>query len=210
MINKLTKTLVIFALLTVSLLPVQARVFELSSSSQQTAEINTSAEVYKPSKLIVGSKTGFVVKAGPGSYTTLTLAADEQGESILARVQGIIGEKGITEIMLDLPDDKELINKVVYFEVAVWKNEDLSDIERARIIAPDGINTGSNAIAIYPKPDSGILPNLGPAMPGVGDITRTMDAMRENNTFSNDAYYFNKPLILRNLRTPETKRETDE
>jgi len=193
----------IFLIIIISFsLPVSALELNLSSSGEAGAEI-IKAEVFKPSRLIIGAKTGFIIKAEPGSHVSLVLAVDENGEQILAKVDGMVGEKGITELEVELPDKKELINKVVYFEVAVWKNEDLSDAKRARIMGSDGRQSRSNTILITGKPEKGLMPGFGPAMPGVGDVSRTMDALQDERDYSDDAYYYDKPLILRNLRAPE-------
>ena len=203
----LKKFIFLFILITFSL-PAPALELELSSTGEAGMQGNK-AEVFKPSRMIIGAKTGFIIKAESGSYVSLVLAADENGEQILAKVDGIVGEKGITELEVELPEEKSLIDKVVYFEVAVWKNEDLSDIIRARIIGSDGRQTRSNTVLITGKPEKGLMPGFGPAMPGGGDFSRTMEALQEDNTSTDDAYYYNKPLILRNLRAPELKEQDE-
>ncbi len=205
MFNKFRKILII-ALISVLSLPVTARVLELSSSTPEYTE-QALAEVYKPSKLLIGAETGFIIKAEPSSNVALIIASDKKGENIIGKIDGLIGQKGIAELKLELPDDEQLINRIVYFEVVVWKNEDLSDIQRARIISSDGIQTGSNSLLITGKPESKVLPGFGPAMPGIGDVSRAMDALKDKRNYSEDAYYYNKPLILRNLRAPELKEQ---
>lgn len=184
--NKLKLFIPAFIILILfSFIPVRAEVF--------SPKIN-GAEVYKPSRLIVGTKTDFVVKANPGSNVTLVLALDEQGNNIIAQVNGITGENGIAKLQLELPNNKELINKTAYFQVMVGDSI-------ARIIGSEGTSTAPNAIRILKKSSSGILPGFGPSVPGMGDVSRAIEAVQDNNSDHNlDDYYYNKPLILRNLR----------
>ena len=152
------------------------------------------AEVYKPSRLFVGKTTDFIVKAYPGSSASLILALDEQGNDIITQVNGRIGEKGIAKLQLEVPDNKQLVNKTVYFQVVV-------DDQIARVIGSDGTSTASNSIKIFKKPSSSLRPGFGPAAPGVGDVSRAIEAVQEDTSdHSIDDYYYNKPLILRNLR----------
>lgn len=172
--------------------------FLLSAFSSVHAEMLTpgisKAEVYKPSRLIMGTKTDFLVKAQPGSAVLLTLALDEQGNDIIAQASGTIGEKGIIKLQVELPNDKKFINKTAYFQVVVGE-------EIARVIGSDGISTSSNAIIILKKRSSGVLPGIGPSVPGVGDVSKAIEAVQDTNSDQNvDDYYYNKPLILRNLR----------
>lgn len=168
--------------------------FLFSSANAEVLNLGINkAEVYKPSRLIVGSKTDFIVKAGPGSNVSITLALDEQGSEIIAKVDGTIGEKGITKLQLELPDKKELINKTAYFQVVVGD-------EIARIVGSDGVSTTSNAIKIMKKPSSSSLPGFGPSVPGVGDVSKAIEAVQDSSDHGLDDYYYNKPLILRNLR----------
>jgi len=201
----------VFLLLTLFVFtsPLKARVLELSSMEETPAE-QVRAEVYKPSKLIIGQKTGFIIKADPNSFVALTIAADEEGEDLLARIDGVIGEKGVIELFVELPDDEKLTNKILFFAVGVWKNEDMSDLRVARVVDIDGRTTMSNALVIAPKPDSRKLPGFGTAMPGVGDVSRTMDAIHNEQDITPDEYYYNKPLILRNLRTPDSLEKDDD
>lgn len=205
MMNKIFAILIIFLVS----IPTSARVLELSSAGQ-TQEQAVYAEVYRPSKLIIGQSTAFIIKAPPDSNVRLLVAADEQGKDIFAAIDGRVGEKGITEIQLELPEKEELINKVVFFDVIVWKNQDLSDLHSARIIGIDGMNTASNAIIIKPKPSTKILPGVGTTLPGVGDISRAMDAMKDGADYTEDVYIHNKPLMLRNLRAPDVQNENEE
>ncbi len=198
-----------FLFLTIFAVPSTARVLELSSM-EETPPILNPAEVYRPSKLIIGQKTGFIIKGEPNSFVALSLAAEESGEELIARIDGIIGEKGVTEILVELPDDEELINSIMYFAVAVWKNEDMSDIKRARVVDIDGKKTGTNVLIIAAKPESKKLPGFGTNLPGVGNVSRTMDAIHSEQDIAPDAYYYNKPLILRNLRTPDSLEKDED
>ena len=69
--KKIYASLALIALIYFSV-PVKAQVFDLSSTKKSDSTINQNVPaVYKPSKLILGAKTIFVVKAEPQSHVSL-------------------------------------------------------------------------------------------------------------------------------------------
>ena len=231
MFNKFKKIFLIF-LVTLLIcfiynLSVFAQVFELSSlKNQYNTEINK-PEIFKPSRLIIGSKTVFIVKAEPGSSVTFILSDERDGSEpfygqhlrlgdFVYSINGTVGEKGITELKVELPDEKNLTGNIFYFEAIVWKNKDFSDLTKAKIIGTNGKETGSNAIIAARKPEKKSMPGFGQAMPGIGDISKSFEALAEQESaverdynISEDGYYYNKPLMLRNLRAPELQKERE-
>ena len=213
-------------------IPVNAQVFDLSSTKKSSFSINQDfPAVYKPSKLIIGNKTKFVIKAEPESHVSL-VTSDENGGApeyyghklrlgqIIKPHEGIIGDKGILELEIPLPQEKELIGKILYFEVLVWKKSDFSDLKIAKIMGIDGSETNINAVVITEPLKNQSMPNFGPNIPGTGgDMNKAKEIFNKINDTSADGdsdnyyldemYYNSQPLMLRNIHTPQVKTETD-
>lgn len=203
-----------------------AQVLDLSAAKNNPSLKHPPAEVYKPAKLIIGDKTAFIVKGKPGTFVVLAFSAEDKGSApyygqqlrlgvIADKVEGVIGENGIARLELELPENKDLIGTILYFEALVWKSEDLSDISRAKIVGINGQESFYNGILIDKKRIHGSLPSIGPGVGSVGDLSRTMRAIsgREADDkeylYTDDIYYKSKPLMLRNLRSPELNQEQE-
>ncbi|HBG48400.1 MAG TPA: hypothetical protein DDW90_02615 [Cyanobacteria bacterium UBA9971] len=212
--------------------PVNAQVFELSSTKKSSFIINQNfPAVYKPSKLIIGNKTKFVIKAEPESRVSLVTSDENAGYpafhgqelrlgSIVKPYEGIVGDKGILELEIPLPQEKELVGKILYFEVLVWKKSDFSDLKIAKIMGIDGSETNINAVVITEPLKNQSMPNFGPNIPGTGGdmskakaifnrINDTNPADDAENYYQDEMYYKNDSLMLRNMHAPELKPETD-
>jgi len=223
-------SLVLIAL-TAFLSPVKAQVFDLSSTKKSPCLINQDFPVvYKPSKLIIGTKTKFVIKAEPDSHVSLVTSEENGGApefyghklrlgQTLNPHEAIVGDKGILELEIPLPDEKNLIGKILYFEVLVWKKADFSDLKVAQIMGIDGRKTNINALLITDLQKKHSMPGIGPAIPGTGgDMSRVKeifnklnntDTDNEQNYYQDEMYYKNGSLMLRNLHAPELKPEID-
>ena len=207
-------------------LPVNAQVFDLSSTKKTSYEINQNIPVvYKPSKLIIGDKTKFVIKAEPKSHVSLVTSEACSGAPLyygqklrlgqnIKTHEGIVGENGIIELEFELPEAKELLGKMLYFEVLAWKKADLSDLKVAKIMGTDARETDVNAVLISEKSKSSYLPGIGPGIPGTGgDMGKAMEVFKQinetttnensENYYQNEIFSNDKPLMLRNLRLPE-------
>ena len=203
-----------------------AQVFDLSSAKKSKSVIDEGIFpcVYKPSKLIMGTKTKFIIKAEPNSNVELLTSNQNAGSKILYgkklrlgpainSVEGKTGENGVVELDVSMPEEKDLEGQILYFEVLVWKNEDQSDLKIAKIMGINGRETDINAVIVTAPPKNPMLPGFGPSLPGTDvNINRTMDAINQSNEYNdeetNDLYleqsnYMNTPLMLRNLRVPE-------
>lgn len=220
-------SLALIALITFSV-PVKAQVFDLSSNKKTSFTVNQDyPSVYKPSKLIIGTKTKFVIKAEPESHVSLVTSEGNGGApefyghklrlgQTINPHEGIVGDKGILEIEIPLPDEKELVGKILYFEVVVWKKSDFSDLKIAKIMGIDGRETDVNAVIITALPKDLSMPGIGPDIPGTGGdfskakeifnkINDTNAADDSENYYQDEMYYKNESLMLRNLHVPELK-----
>ena len=152
-------TLILLSIITYCL-PANAQVFELSST-KKSAYSTTHQQpcVYKPSKLVIGTKTKFVIKGEPKSHVYLLFSDENDGAPLyygkrlrlgktLNKLEGIIPTNGILEIELPLPDEKTLVGKVLYIEALVWKNSDNSDLQVAEIMGINGRETEMNAVLV--------------------------------------------------------------
>lgn len=210
---------------------VNAQVFDLKSSKTSLYSINqTQPVVYKPSKLLIGTKTKFIIKADPESYVSLVTSDENRGApefhghrlrlgEIINPHEAKVGSKGIVEIEIPMPQEKELVGKILFFEVLVWKNPDYSDMKVAKIMGINGQETDVNAVIIAEPPQNTSIPVMGTTIPGTGlninDAMEVINNSRKNyredseNNYYDRLHYNYEPLMLRNLRSPEVKSETN-
>src|SRR6056297_2576486 len=103
-------------------------IFTAPCFSQQTIEFNEKSKplliinkdfpmVYKPTKLIIGKKNIFTIKATSGSNVSLATSTSDNGAPLLYgqkvrlgndinTVNGVVPEKGILQLELEIPDNK--------------------------------------------------------------------------------------------------------
>lgn len=145
--------------------------------------------VYKPTRLVTGQETKFKIKADPGSYASLATSYSNSGAPMfygqklrlgtdIKTLEGIVPDSGLLELNIEIPDNKDLENKPVYFEVAVWKNKDFSDLKIAKIMDPSGRETNSNEVLIKLPPENTSLPGFSPVLPGA-ELRPFMDSIEK-------------------------------
>jgi len=224
MLQKIKKFIFILLILNMFYLPVSSQVLDLSSAKSNTSFQLPRVEVYKPSRLISGGITEFTVKGEPNTHVVLVFSGENQGAKpfygqelrlgvFVHKVEGKIDENGIGRLGVELPKRDDLIGKPIYFEALTWTREDLSDLSKARIIGTNGRETAYNVVVIANKPEKNLMPMIGPGMGNMGNMSRTMEALSDQEIedkeylYTDDVYYQSKPLILRNLRAPESRQE---
>ena len=163
----------------------------LPPSSQPELNVSTRSSVFLPSKLIIGQKNVFIIKGDPGSKVSLAISNANRGAKPLAgkrlrlgetekTIEAVMPATGVVEINYDLPEDESLINRVKYFEVALWKKEDFSDLELARTMSPSGVETLQNGVVISLPPTKHKGPSFAPVLPGVGqEVLRSLEHIQK-------------------------------
>jgi hypothetical protein len=183
-------------------------------------------QIYRPARIYIGKENKFTIKAEAGSFVSIALSLENKGselfyghslrlgKDIVATGEGKVPANGLLEITVKMPYDKKLDGKSVYFEGAVWKNEDFSDLKIANIISPSGRESDSNQILLaMPVKDSSGL-SLMPSLPGAStefvESMKTINEIRQNETQGLEKDYeynmddmYRKPLMLRNLDAPD-------
>ncbi|MEW5819892.1 MAG: hypothetical protein AB1782_06845 [Cyanobacteriota bacterium] len=162
----------------------------LQASSQPELKVSDKPSVFLPSKLIIGQDNIFIVKGTPGSKVSLAISKANRGSNPLMgnplrlgetekTIEGVISPTGAVQLIYPLPDDDSLVEQIRYFEVAIWKNDDFSDLSIATTISPSGKETRNNGIKISLPPESGKSPSFSPVIPGLGqDIMRSIEHVK--------------------------------
>lgn len=183
-------------------------------------------QIYRPARIYIGQENKFTIKAESGSFVSVALSLENKGsdlfyghelrlgKEIIATGEGKTSANGLAEIIVKMPEDKKLEGKNVYFECAVWKNDDFSDLKIANIISPSGRESASNQILLaLPVKDSD-KPTFLPSLPGASsefiESMKTMNEIRETESQSIEKDFefnledmYKKPLMLRNLDAPD-------
>jgi len=217
------------------IMPVYGKAdIDLKASKRPVLLLNREyAQVYKPTKLIIGKENIFIIKGKAGSFVSLAYSYSNKGSqefygqelrlgSDFKTIEGVIPSNGLLELRMNLPKDNTLALKTMFFEVAVWTKKDFSDVELAIIIAPNGRETDSNDILVALPPDNPNKPTISPSIPGTSiDAIKTMQAFQNLQQSINtnmmrgyddyDRGYntddgFLKPNILRNMDAPELSK----
>jgi len=226
------KFLLLFLSLYLFALPAFAQL-EINLSSGKHGGVLLSREypvVYKPTKLIIGQENIFKVKASPKNIVTLMVSGSNSGAntfygqtlrlgSNFETVKGVVPENGLLELKFNMPNNKELNGKAVFFEVAVSKDDSFKDIKLAKIMGEDCSETSSNEIAISLPPQDVSKPSLSPMLPMMPpEFARAIDTVEKNkknknNNSNNDneqdynQYMYDNmyqtPAYIRNLNAPE-------
>ncbi len=221
----------IFLLLSVLMSPVWADDINFKSHKRKRNLLFTRnfPKAYKPTRIILGKKNKFLIQAEAGSYVSLATSFKNKGADLfygkklrlgedLKTTEGIIPPKGVLEVELEISEDKKLEGKMLFFEVAVWKNPDFSDLKLAKIMAANGRESQNNAVVMIPPEKKSKIPLLGPALPGTNtDFLRTINTVNQMNEGQPEAYegavensmFYNNqaPLMLRNLRDPSIDKK---
>ncbi len=182
-------------------------------------------KVYKPTKLVLGEKAKFKIKAKPGLKALFMASLANTGTKVfhgktlhLGPVfntqEQIIPETGVLELFVSVVDDKKLIGEEIFFEVLLWEKDDYSDITKARIIGANGAETDRNYIFIKPHHSTSSIPGFTPAIPGGGNVMDTIDSITKDEEGEKlyDIQYTqqNTPAVIRNLHSVEIQKSKNE
>jgi hypothetical protein len=192
----------------------------VSPLKRQSLLLNiNSPEVYKPTGAVIGEQTFFKIKAEPQSHIMFITSFDNIGApAILGQklrlgfeyniIESTVSESGIVEIPVNLEKNKELLDKNLYFEALVWKNEDFGDIRVARIMAANGRETESNEVNIKAPLKDPSIPSFSPSISGLSPelVTAVQNIKNDSNSAKERLEYEypqNTPAVLKNLDAPE-------
>lgn len=216
------KLLIAFLIIYTFIQPSFAQL-EINLSSTNAITCREYAAVYKPTKLILGKENVFKVKTAPGDKVILMISGSNSGSSPfhnqnirlgsdIVSVEGVTPANGLLELKFELPDQKEMNGKVVFFEVLTWSKDDFKDIRPAKIMGDDCKEIRSNAIQVSLPPADMSKPSLAPIIPMVPpEFMQAIDSAEKIKSGSkNDDYkdylnenIFKTPAYIRNLNAPE-------
>lgn len=194
-----------------------AAVFDLKATETGNTILNkTTAELYKPTKFIIGEDNSIKIKADPDSNIMLMISYDKQGAFLSSgeklrlgtdytSMTGVVPKNGVIEFIIPIDNDENMVGKIVYLEAAVWTEEDKSDIKLATIMGSNAKESISNGIIIFPKPYKPKGAGITPGIPGLSKgLLDTYNYLNKNldqgliNIY--DVEYNTKtPAIIRNM-----------
>lgn len=155
-------------------LPPETKPIRQSRLSQL---IQRPAQLFMPSRLLIGQENKFLIRGLAGKKVMLYLSS--QAEGLAApngqalrvgpenqQLGGVIPESGVLALSLEVPKEEALADQVVYVEAIQWQNPDYSDLSVIQLLDPSGRATADNRIALF-LPDEKQGAMLMPAMPGM-------------------------------------------
>ena len=138
--------------------------------------------LYLPARLVLGEENRFMVKAPPGSRVIMFLSPQPSGFTLPdgqslrvgsdhEKIQGVVSEKGVLEISLPVPDEKDWIGRKLYVDAVLvppGMGEDamVSNLEVLQLVSAEGYRTENNALTLTPPADGGHMLVM-PSMPGM-------------------------------------------
>lgn len=116
------------------------------------------SRLYLPGRLVIGHPAEFTIKGRPGHWVALAMADRDNGAKPISGhalrlgpdrkviALGKIPESGVLALKIYAPVAGDLIGQSLYFEAAIWKENDLNNVEFAQTITSEAqTNTSSSA-----------------------------------------------------------------
>lgn len=111
--------------------------------------------LYLPGRMVIGQTAEFIIKGKPGQWAALAMADKNTGAKPIYGHElhlgadrkvvslGEIPDTGVLSLVIDTPIQGDLIGQKLYFEAAVWKRPDFSDVELASPVPSETVGTPS-------------------------------------------------------------------
>ncbi len=121
------------------------------------------SRMYLPDKMVLGRVAEFTVKGKPGEWVAIAMADKDKGSKpVLGHevklgpdrkvvATGQIPESGVAELLVECPVEGDLVGSYLYFEAAVWKEDNMKDTEIAQCVPSEGKGAGFNGVMIQPQ-----------------------------------------------------------
>jgi len=115
------------------------------------------SRLYLPGRLVIGHPAEFTIKGRPGHWVALAMADRDSGAKPInghkirlgpdrkVIALGKIPESGVLPLKIYAPVAGDLIGQNLYFEAAIWNENDLSHVEFAQTITSETQNNGSSS-----------------------------------------------------------------
>lgn len=141
---------------TISLAP-RSKSASLSSRLSLSRKL-VPARIYLPERMTIGKSAKFVIKGKAGSKVALAMADRDSGSKPVMghKVRlgpdrkvvavGKIPESGILEIYIGTPIEGDLIGQQLFFEAAIWQEEDMRDTAFAETVAANSEIGAKNGV----------------------------------------------------------------
>jgi hypothetical protein len=127
------------------------------------------SRLYLPGRLVIGHPAEFTIKGRPGHWVALAMADRDSGAKPInghtirlgpdrkVIALGKIPESGVLPLKIYAPVAGDLIGQSLYFEAAIWNENDLSHVEFAQTITSEtqtnGSSTATNAVLVAAEGD---------------------------------------------------------
>lgn len=118
------------------------------------------SRLYLPGRMVLGQPAEFTVMGKPGSKVALAMADRDQGaRPICGRTirlgpdrrvvsLGTIPESGVLKLFVETPIQGDLIGQNWYFEAAIWRQPDFSDVQIATTVPSTGQKAEFNGVLV--------------------------------------------------------------
>ncbi|MDX2085789.1 MAG: hypothetical protein SFZ03_10435 [Candidatus Melainabacteria bacterium] len=148
------------------------------SRSRLSQLIKPMAELYLPGQLYLGKDNTFTLRGTPGKKVTVYLSPlGEGGQAPNGQplrvgpqsqtLTGIISDKGLLQLTLPVPEDKELIGRQLFVDAVLYSDDQFTDLERVDVIDASGRRGGANSLSLAEPVEVKKGPMLFPGVPGM-------------------------------------------
>lgn len=140
--------------------------------------------LYLPGRLVIGEENRFVIKGTPGSQAVLFISPLDKGYTLPngqqlrvgqehEKLQAVIPEKGVLEIMVPLPNDNGWVGRQLFADAILLNDgetEEEVSVDYVAIMDATGRRADHNAIEIFAPATAGHT-TVMPMMPGLDPQT---------------------------------------
>lgn len=115
--------------------------------------------------MVLGRPAEFTIKGRPGYHVALAMADKDSGAKPIyghsLRLgpdrklvsMGDIPSEGILQLVIETPIEGDLIGQNLFFEAAIWRRPDYSDLEIATPVNSEGQIGAKNGVLVSAEPE---------------------------------------------------------
>ena len=121
------------------------------------------SKLYLPDKMVLGRVAEFTIKGKPGKWVAIAMADKDSGSKPIlghnlrlgpdrkVMVTARLPASGVANLLVECPVEGDLVGSYLYFEAAVWSEDNMQDMELAQCVVSESKKPNFNGVLIQPQ-----------------------------------------------------------